>query len=538
MQDVTLDEGRMAFATNAWAQAFALLTEADQPGALSPEDLELLAVSAYMLGRDDDYVDALERAHHALLDAGEVRRAVRCTFWIGHSRLFRGDGAQAMGWFDRGRRLLGDDECVEQGWLLIPRWLQQMGSGDWSAGHDTARAGAEIAERYGDSDLLFLALDEQGRALVNQGRTAEGLRLVDEVLVAAVSGELSPRVTGIVFCNTIAFCQDVFALPHAKEWTRALTRWCDAQPEMVAHNGLCLVHRAEIDQLGGAWEDSLAQAQTCATRFTAGVLNQIACGKAHYRQGEVHRLRGDHRLAERAYQEAHRHGYDPQPGLGLLRLAEGDAQAASAGLRRAVTERARPLERAGLLAAFAEVMVAVGELDSADSACHELSEVAHACGSEWLAAQAAQSRGLLALERGEHSGALLQLREALREWLALAAPYDAARTRVLLSRACQALGDADTARLELLAATAELERLGARSDLAMLRPDAHDDHGLTARELEVLRQVKAGASNRDIAASLTISEHTVARHLQNIFSKLGVTTRTAAGAYAFEHDLG
>jgi len=534
----TVADARGAVASGAWAQAFALLTVADQPGSLSPDDLELLAVSAYMLGRDDDYVDALERAHHALLEAGDVRRAVRCTFWIGHSRLFRGDAAQAMGWFDRGRRLLGDDDCVEQGWMLIPVWLQQMGSGDWAAGHDTAATAAAVAERFADRDLLSLARDDQGRALVSQGRTAEGLRLVDELLVAAVSGELSPRVTGIVFCNTISFCRDAFALPHAREWTQALTRWCDAQPEMVAHNGLCLVHRAEIDQLQGAWEASLAQAHDTATRFTAGVLNQIACGGAHYRQGEVHRLRGDFPRAEQCYQDAHRHGFDPQPGLALLRLATGEAQAAAAALRRAATERALPLERAGLLAAFAEVMVAVGELDSADSAARELSEVADACGSEWLAAQAAQARGLVALERGDHAGALLQLREACREWLALGAPYDAARTRVLLSRTCRALGDEDTARLELDAAQGELERLGARPDLAALTPPGRDTHGLTARELEVLRLVKAGAGNRDIAATLTISEHTVARHVQNIFSKLGVTTRTAAGAWAFEHDLG
>lgn len=290
-----LERGRECYAASAWSEAFESLSSADRSAPLGADDAELLARAAYMLGRDDDYVGSLERAHRAHLDAGEVAGAARCTFWIGHNLLFRGERGRASGWFSRGQRLLESvaDECVERGYLLIPVWLGQMGSGEYEAARATAAEAAELGDRFGDRDLVWLARDDQGCALIKQGRVAEGLRLVDEVLVAATAGELSPIVTGIVYCNTIAFCRDAYELRHAREWTEALTRWCARQPEMVAHNGLCLVHRAEIMQLRGAWEEALEEARRAAERFTRGVLNELACGKAHYRQGEVHRLRGD-----------------------------------------------------------------------------------------------------------------------------------------------------------------------------------------------------------------------------------------------------
>jgi tetratricopeptide (TPR) repeat protein len=320
-----LERGRESYAAWAWLDAFESLSSGDRAAPLAAADLELLARSAYMLGRDDDYVGGLERAHHLYLDGGDVAPAVRCAFWVGHNLLFRGERARATGWFGRAQRLLEREgqDCVERGYLLIPVYLEQMGSGDYEAGYVTAAEAAATGERFGDADLVWLARDDQGRALVKQGRVEEGLRLVDEVMVAATAGELSPIVTGIVYCNTIAFCQDVFELRHAREWTEALTRWCERQPEMVAHNGLCLVHRAEIMQLRGAWGNALAEARRAAERFPQGVLNQLACGKALYRQGEVHRLRGELAAAEEAYREASRCGCEPQPGLALLRLAQG-----------------------------------------------------------------------------------------------------------------------------------------------------------------------------------------------------------------------
>ncbi len=539
-----LKRGREHYAHHAWLDAFEALSHASLDEPLSADDLELLARSAYMLGRDADYVGGLEQAHQAHLESGETRHAVRCAFWIGHNMLFRGEAAGASGWFARAQRLLERDEedCVERGYLLIPVWLEQMGAGDFDAGYESAAKAAEIGERFGDADLLWLAVDEQGRALVMQGRIEEGLRLVDEVMVAAKGGELSPIVTGIVYCNTIAFCQNVYELRHAREWTEALSLWCERQPEMVAHNGLCLVHRAEVMQLHGAWGDALQEAERAAKRFTQGVLNELARGKALYQQAEVRRLRGEFEAAENTYREASRCGCEPQPGLALLRLGQGNHEAAAAAIRRAVGEAIQPLKRVRLLPAYVEIMLTVEEFERARAAGRELDEIAASQGSDALRAMSAHAQGALALAEGDASNALVPLRRSLNIWQELEAPYECARVRVSVAGACATLGDEDSAALELEAAREIFERIGAASDLARLDSLATgttvlEHHGLTARELEVLRLVAAGKTNREIAATLVISEHTVARHLQNVYAKLGVSSRTAASAFAFRQHL-
>jgi DNA-binding NarL/FixJ family response regulator len=539
-----LERGRERYAHGAWLEANAALAAADEAGGLRAEDLELLGRSAYMLGRDDDYIGAVERAHHAYLAAGESLCAVRCAFWIGHNMLFRGDPVRAGGWFARAQRLLERDatDCVERGWLLIPVWLEQMAIGQWDAGHETAAEAAAIGERFGDADLVWLARDEQARALVRQGRVEDGLRLLDEVLVVTTAGELSPVVTGIVYCNTIAFCRDAYEIRHASAWTDALTRWCESQPEMVAHNGLCLVHRSEIMQLRGAWTDALEEASRAAERFTKGVLNQLACGKAHYRQGEIHRLRGEFVAAEAAYREANRYGCEPQPGLALLRLAQGRRDAAAAGVRRAVGEATDPLKRAALLPAYVDIMLGSGDLETARSASRQLNEIADRQGTHVLAAMSEHARAAVALAADDPVAGLAAARRSADAWRHLDAPHEVARARVLIALACRSLGDDDTAALELAAAREVFTELGAAPDVARvdalgLSDGLTNTHGLTGRELEVLRLVAAGKSNREIASALVISERTVARHLQNIFAKLRVSSRTAASAFAFEHDL-
>jgi ATP/maltotriose-dependent transcriptional regulator MalT len=539
-----LERGRELYARRAWSDAYDSLSRADEVSPLAPEALELLARAAYMLGRDDDYLSGLERAHHAYLDSGEPLRAVRCAFWIGHNLTFRGETSPAAGWFARAQRLLEREEqaSVEHGYLLIPVLLQHVFSGDAEAAYATAAEAAAIGERFGDEDLIAIALMEQGHALVRQGQTENGLRLVDETMVAVTAGELSPIVAGIVYCNTIGFCQGVYELRRAREWTSALTRWCDQQPDMVAHKGLCLVHRAEIMTLGGAWQDALQEARRVGERFTQGVLNERAIGHAVYAQGQVHRLQGDFEAAEAAYREASRFGREPQPGLALLRLAEGNADAAAAAIRRALSEAGQRLKRAALLPACVEIMLAVGDVEEARNASRELEEIAVDQGSEALVAMSAHARGAVHLAEGDAGAALFALRGALQAWQALEAPNEAARARVLVGLACAALGDDDTAALELEAARDAFEGLGAKPDLARLdslvgRAAPSETYGLTGRELQVLRLVAAGKSNREIAAELFISDHTARRHLQNIFRKLGVSSRAAATAFGFQRGL-
>jgi DNA-binding CsgD family transcriptional regulator len=538
-----LGRGRESYARRAWMDAYRSLSQADQAAPLEPEDLELLATAAFMLGRDDDCLSSLERAHHAYLDAGEAMRAVRCAFWLVINLALGGEMSRATGWLGRAQRLVERDggDCVERGYLLVPIMLRHEAAGDWEAAYAAAADAAEIGERFGDADLLALAIHEQGCALIQQERVEEGLGLLDEAMVAVIAGELSPIITGIVYCSVIMGCQEVYALRRAQEWTVALTRWCEEQPAMVAFSGRCLVHRAEIMELHGAWREALEEARRAHQRCVQGK-NQSAAAQAFYRQAEVHRLQGRFSAAEEAYRDASRCGCEPQPGLALLRLAQGNDDAAAAAIRRAVGETTEPLKRARLLPAYVEIMLAVGDVQEAHNACRELEEISARYESGMLGAMSAHAEGAVDLAQGDTRAALLALRQAWQMWQELEVPYEAARVRVLLGLACRTLGDDDTAALELEAARDVFARLGAAPDLARAdsltrRAASVDARGLTPRELQVLRLLAAGRTNKAIAAELVLSERTVDRHVSNIFTKLGVSSRTAATAYAYKQQL-
>jgi DNA-binding CsgD family transcriptional regulator len=538
-----LERGRESYARRAWTDAYESLSQADHATPLGAEDLELLATSAYMLGRDDDYLSGLERAHHAYLDAGQGLRGARCAIWMGVNLAIRGELGRATGWLGRAQRLVEREQrdCVEQGYLMVPVMMQLDETGDYQAAYATATDAAAVGERFGDADLLALAVHEQGRALTKQGRVEEGLGLLDEAMVAVTAGELSPIVTGLTYCSVIEGCQQVYALGRAREWTAALTQWCDRQPDMVAFTGRCLVHRAEIMQLHGAWSDALEEAQRAGRRFEQG-MNELAAAQALYQQGEVRRLQGELAAAEEAYRDASRFGWEPQPGLALLRLAQGKEEAAAAAIRRLAGETTDPLRRAGLLPAYVEIMLAVGDAEEARNACRELEEVSRGYESGMLGAMAAHARGAVGLADGDAGAALLTLRRAWRLWQDLGAPYQAARVRVLVALACRVLGDDDAAAMELEAVRGVFEQLGAAPDLARVdsligRAVPGDTHGLTPRELQVLRLVAAGETNKAIAAGLVLSERTIDRHVSNIFTKLRVSSRAAATAYAYENQL-
>jgi ATP/maltotriose-dependent transcriptional regulator MalT len=535
-----LQEGRQAYERSTWAAAYESLARADEDEPLAAEDLVRLAISAYMLGREDEQLQILERASQRHAEDGERRPAARCAFWIGMQLAMRGEMGPATGWLGRAQRLLRDEgECAEQGYLLMPVAMQHEAQGDVDGACATAAAAAEIGERFGDRDLFALALQTQGEFLVHAGRAREGLGLLDEAMVAVTEGGLSPIVTGIVYCGMILACEQVFELRRAKQWTAALARWCEQQPDLVAFTGRCQVHRAQILQLQGDWTEALNEA-TRADERSRRAMNQASAARACYLRGEVHRLRGEFAEAEEDYRRASRLGSEPQPGLALMRLAQGKREAAVASIRRVVAETTDPLRRAALLPASAEILLASGELDEARNACRELEQACEECDSEMLRAMLASIQGAVALAAGDTGGALVSLRSASKAWSELEAPYEAARARMLVGCACQALGDEEGSLLELEGARVVFEELGAVPDVAAvdsLMGTSADTHGLTARELEVLRLIAAGRSNREIASELVISEHTVARHVQNIFRKLSVSSRTAASAFAYEHGL-
>jgi DNA-binding NarL/FixJ family response regulator len=538
-----LERGRNSYAGQLWTDAYESLSAADRSHPLGGEDLELLATSAYMIGREVEYLRLLERAHRAHLDSDRALAALRCAFWIGVTLAQKGEIGQASGWLGRAQRLLEreEGERVERGYLLLPIIFEREAGGDLEAAAATAAEAAAIGERFGDADLFALAAHEQGHVLIRNGHPSDGLRLLDEVMVAVTAGELSPIVSGIVYCGVILACQDAHEVRRAGEWTAALSNWCERQPDLVAFTGRCLVHRAEIMQLHGSWLEALEEARRAAERCLEGE-NPAAAGEACYRQGEIRRLIGDSSAAEEAYREASRLGREPQPGLALLRLAQGKVDAAAAAIRRVAAETAEPGNRVGLLPACVEIMLATGDLKAARGACRELESIADGHESDAVGAMAAQARGTVALAEDDVQSALASLRRAERAWQDVKAPYETARVRELLALACRQQGDDDTATLELEAARDAFAELGAAADLARTNSlvgdtATADSHGLTQRELEVLRHLAAGESNKAIAAELVVSVRTVDRHVSNIFAKLGVSSRAAATAYAHEHRL-
>ena len=536
-----LDRGRRAYARRAWRDAYELLSQVDREGGLGAQDLELLATSAFMLGREDEWLRDLERAHHLYVDAGEIRRALRCAFWVGTGLALRGEVGGATGWAGRALRLLEQEEgdFVERGYMLFPLIYQHELAGNLPAASDLLAEAAEIGQRFGDADLFGLAMHLRGQFQIALGRPQEGLRLLDEAMVAVTSGRMSPIPTGLVYCGVVEGCQRAHELRRAREWTAALTRWCAEQPDLVSFTGRCRIHRAEILQLDGAWGHALEEARQARERPG---MTQVAYGEALYRQGEIHRLQGEPAEAEEAYREASRSGREPQPGLALLRLARGDKEAAAAAIRRVVGEATEPVRRAALLPAYVEIMLAAGELDDARRACFELEGLAEDQEGSMLGATSAQARAAVALAGGDAWAALVAARRACEAWQELGAPYEAARARVLIALACRELGDADAGELELDAARLTFRELGAAHDLARTDELAQPSKppapgGLTSREVEVLRLVATGKTNRAIADDLVISEKTVARHVSNIFKKLRISSRSAATAYAYEHDL-
>lgn len=538
-----VDRGRDAYERLAWDDAYTRLSAAEAQAALEADDIARLAMAAYLTGREDDAVAAWERAYHALLADGQAPRAVRCAFWIGVTLLQRGRHAQGGGWIARAQRVLDDAavDCVEAGYLRVPTALQALMSGDGP----TARAAfadiAEVADRFGDPDLVALSRLGQGQALVEMGDATRGVALLDEAMVAVTAGEVSPIVAGIVYCAVIIFCQKVFDLRRAQEWTAALSRWCEQQQGLHPYRGQCLVHRSEILQLRGEWQEAMDEAEQACSHLSATPGDPVM-GMAQYQLAELHRLRGAYADAEQGYRKASEFGHQPHPGLALLRLAQGRVDAAAAAIRRVVDDSADPVARSRVLAASVEILLAAEDVEAARVAADELAGIADAFDSALLRANAAGARGAVALERGDAAAAAHVLRQAVTMWQELDAPYEAAQVRLRMARACRQLGDDDTAQVELDAARRVFEQLGAGPALAEVaelagRTTRQAPAGLTPREVEVLGLVATGATNRQIADRLVISDKTVARHVSNIFTKLGITSRAAATAYAYEHDL-
>ena len=538
--------GREAFAREQWADAYDRLAEADAARPLALDDLELAAMAAYLVGRDEACVDLQTRAYAEALRGGDVDRAARHAFWIGFGLLFRGEPVRGGGWLARAARHADEAgaDSVVHGYLLVPSALGDHAAGNFEAASAAFREAARVAGNHGDVDLETIARLGLGDALIGLGQVPHGIALLDEAMVAVTAGEVSPIVMGIVYCAAIETCQRIFDLGRAHEWTAALAGWCDDHPDLVPYRGACLVYRADLMTLHGAWPEALDEVRRASDASSRPTADPVT-GEATYRRAELHRLRGEAAEAEAAYRDANRLGRTPQPGLALLRLDQGRVAAAMTAIRRAVDGSTDPGARPRLLDALVDIALAAGDVAGAGAAADELATLASELEAPVLVALAARAEGAVLLAEGEVKSGLDELQRSLAAWQAVEAPYEAARARVLVAQACHRLGDDDTADMELDAADRAFRDLGAAPALRRLQTlrDRRSTAalatvgGLTPRELEVLRQLASGKTNRAIAADLVISEKTVARHVANIFTKLDLSSRSAATAYAYEHDL-
>jgi ATP/maltotriose-dependent transcriptional regulator MalT len=536
-----LELARERYEAKAWGAAFEAFVRADERRPLERDDLERLVWSAALAGHDDAFVATLERLHKVCVEEGECVRAARAAFWIGFFLASFGAPARAAGWLGRAEKLLENEAgpCAVRGYLLLPTVYRHLGEGKDADAQSLAHEAARIGEASHDRDLAAFAHNLEARALLHQGHVAAGIALLDEVMVATTSDELSPMVTGIVYCNAIVTCRRIQALDRAREWTAALDRWCKKHEQLVTFTGHCRVHRAEMMELSGAWAEALDEVQRVRAKLI-GNADPDAYGEACYRQAELLRLRGDLAGAEEAYRLASENGREPQPGLALLRLAQGDPAAALNALRRILATTSAKWHRASFLPALVEVAIAAGEIDEAKSGARELDELSAHFASEILGAIAQHAHGAVSVAEGDHRGAVEPLRRAFAVWHKAGAAFLAARIRLLLSRVYLALGDRDGAELEESAARKVFEQVGAPlvgRGLERGRVESRSTHGLSPREIEVLRLLAAGKTNKAIARELKVSERTVDRHVSNIFTKIGVPTRAAATAFAYEKKL-
>ena len=463
-----LTAGRSALAERRWSDAIGLLTAAATSHPLDGNDLDGLGEASWWLGRLGDAIAYRERAFAAHDAAGDRVRAARTALTLVTYLSQRFESSIAAGWLRRAERLLeGQPECVVHGWLLRPRLGQAIGRGDLDAALALAEQILDVGLRLGDRDLEAVGLHDRGRVLAALGRVDEGMDALDEAVVMAVSGDVSPYPTAVVYCNATVAAEDLTDFRRAGEFAEAAKRWCDREA-ISGFPGMCRVRRVEITRLRGAWAEAESEARVACEELI-GFYPSFA-GEGFYQIGEIRRRMGDLAGAEEAFGQAHRLGRDPMPGLALVRHAQGRSETAAGLLGRALAEPGlTPLARARLLPAEVEVALAIRDIGRAEAAAATLESTAAIYRTNLMRAEAGVARGLVARATDEHEAAIGSFRGAIREWQAVDAPYEAALAQTALGEAYLAAGDDDSAALEFAAASSTFESLGATVDLSRVR---------------------------------------------------------------------
>lgn len=534
----SIRKGRDAFNKQSWAKAYLHFKAEDLDQA---QDLEDFAKAAYLTGKRSESNDLWARAHQEYFNDKNIPKAVYCAFWLGMNLLSQGETAQGSGWMARANRLAKEcPECPEHGLLLVPQALQKMREGNGEEAFKLFSRAFELGQRYNNQDLMALGRLGRGQALIIQKQVSEGTTLFDETMVAVLSEEISPIVAGIVYCAVIETCQKIYDLQRAREWTTALSQWCDDHSELIPFRGQCLVRRAEILQLNGEWANAIHEVQK-ACKLLSEPPGETATGEAYYRQGEIFRLQGRLSEALEMFRIASKWGRNPQPGLALLRLMQGQFDTARAAIQQLENEKKDPITRSRILPAYVEIMLLVSEQTKAQKATDELMEIASRMHADYLLAVALYTKGNTLLHSDKINPALECLKESWQLFNQTKAVYESARARILLGQAYHRLGDDDSAELEFNAAGNVLKNLGAVPDIERLNlltgHSYSNNHKLTPRELDVLQLLATGKTNKEIASQLFISQRTVDRHVSNIFAKLNISSRSAATAFAHKHQL-
>jgi class 3 adenylate cyclase len=462
-----VEDARTAVGRHSWREAYEAYSGSDESG-LTPDDLEQFADAAWWTGRITEAIGLRERSYAGFSATGDRLGAARLALTLSWDHMNRGSFAVSRGWFANAERLLeGQPEAAEHGLLALSRGITALlAEGNIGDALPELERAYDIATRAGDRDTQVLALVGKGRAFVQSGDVEQGLAILDEASTSAVSGELRPFATGLVYCVTISSCQNVGDYRRAAEWTEAASRWCE-QADMNGFPGACRIHRAEIMRLRGDWPQ--AEKTALAACEEIHEFDRLITAGGYYEIGEIRRRRGDFAAAEEAFRTANELGRTPQPGLALLQLAQGKVESAVAGITRRLADVDERLQRVRTLPAFTEIAIAAADLDTARAAAAELQEIvdAYKIGDRRAPAFDATVNlvlGQIELAEKDWEGASRHLRRARDEWQQIGAPYETAQARMLLGIAFRHQGDEHAATPELQAAQTTFERLGAKLD--------------------------------------------------------------------------